>query len=256
MVFTDLDASLLNEEDYDWRGAEATLRWLADCSIPVVLASSKTTAEMRVIASEIGTKAPLICENGGSIAWPDGSSKAVATPREQILAELDSHRDAGFQFRSFRDLGIDGVCQSTGLSPEQAAAALQRHATEPLLWDDTPEQLDQIRDRLAASGLTITRGGRFWHVAGEINKATAMRDVVEWYPSPPAAKPVTVAIGDSPNDQQMLEQADRAILIPDAQGHPKMKVDHAQLHIARRNGSAGWGEAVRSVVESVLSASD
>ena len=256
LVFTDLDASLLNEHDYDWRGAEETLKWLFDHQIPVILASSKTATEMRTIASEIGTDAPLICENGGSIAWPDGSATPVATSRTEILERLDEMRAAGYQFRSFRDLGVDGVRETTGLTPEQAAAALDRHATEPLLWDESPERLDEMIQRLGTCGLTVIKGGRFWHVAGKIDKANAMQDVVGWYASKTRAAIRVIAVGDSPNDAKMLSEADHGILMPDGSGNPKFELAglprNHHIRVADQPGSQGWGRAVRILIETLI----
>ncbi|MEM9828225.1 MAG: HAD-IIB family hydrolase [Planctomycetota bacterium] len=245
IVFTDLDASLLNEDDYAWDGAVDAIEALRRHQIPLVLASSKTAAEMQRLASEIGTTEPLICENGGSVAWPDGKCEAVEIERNAILQRLDWLRGEGFQFRSFRDLGVDGIAKVTGLPPDRAALALDRHATEPLLFDGDAESLTTFAKKLEASGLTIIRGGRFFHIAGPIDKSLAMRRVLASFSKPDHVPPRTLAIGDSPNDAKMLAAADDAIVIPGPDGRSKIPLADSHWTVAPYHGSRGWGQAVR-----------
>lgn len=244
LVFTDLDASLLNEDDYAWDGATEAIEMLRQHKIPLVLASSKTASEMRRLADEIGTNAPLICENGGSIGWLDGTSSAVEVDRTTILESLDQMRGEGFAFRSFRDLGATGIAEVTGLPIDRAELALDRHATEPLLFDGDDKSYQRFAERLSELGLTVIRGGRFFHVAGPIDKSFAMTRVIDFYTSQGWETPITLAIGDSPNDLRMLQQADYAIVIPGTDGKPKIDPEHSRVIVANAHGCQGWGAAV------------
>src|SRR6056297_464570 len=255
LVLTDLDASLLNEQDYSWAGATAALQFLAEQRIPLVLASSKTSAEMQALARELDLATPLICENGAAINWPDGQSTTLGVDRVILLEQLDSLRPQ-FQFRSFRDLGVPGIVEATGLSVAQATLANQRAATEPLLWEDAPQRIEAFAAELKTRGLTLTKGGRFWAVAGDNNKAHAMAQVVTWYRAQTNDDMVTVAIGDSPNDLAMLAAADYAIVIPGQDTGPKIELIHPRKTIAAKPGSEGWGSAVMSVVKPLVNHSD
>ena len=70
IVFTDLDATLLDHHTYSWQPAQPALKWLAKHNIPVILTSSKTLAEMQQISDELSLRYPLVVENGAAVAIP------------------------------------------------------------------------------------------------------------------------------------------------------------------------------------------
>lgn len=255
VIFTDLDGCLLNKADYDWSAAKPVLQQLQRLSIPVVLNSSKTPAEMSQLASEFQLDGlPFISENGGVIQWNDlvrsgdEPMQVLGAKRLEILNLLEKQKQT-FQFRSFRDLGVEGVMLATELSFAKATLASDRQSTEPLLWDDTDEALDQFRDEIENAGLTLTRGGRFWHITGQNTKGAAMQEVAQRFAetySPHSV--VTAGIGDSPIDQSMLDVADYPIGIP-AVGSLNVRVNETTGIVAPLEGSAGWAAAVTMLLE-------
>lgn len=46
LVFSDLDGTLLDSHSYDWQPAAPWLSRLREANVPVILCSSKTSAEM------------------------------------------------------------------------------------------------------------------------------------------------------------------------------------------------------------------
>lgn len=249
IVFSDLDGCLLNA-DYSYREAGPALARLRALGVPLVLASSKTHAEMEPLAEELGTTDPLICENGGVIAWrglspPDNSGDCtiLGVPRESILQQLHGLREA-YRFRSFTDLGVAGIMQATGLSEPQARRAAARMTTEPLIWDDDDERVADFREALTAAGLTLTRGGRFWHVAGSVNKGDGLAAVLEAMSAGSPSRRNAIALGDSPIDLPMLERADLAIVIPAPDGTVRIHPNNPRQIIAPCPGSAGWNAAI------------
>ena len=71
IVFTDLDGTLLNHDDYDYRDALPAIRRLQSMSVPVIFTSSKTLDELQQLADEIDIHDPVIHETGCGISWPD-----------------------------------------------------------------------------------------------------------------------------------------------------------------------------------------
>ncbi|MEO2019685.1 MAG: HAD-IIB family hydrolase [Fuerstiella sp.] len=261
VVFTDLDGCLLNKADYDWSVAEPMLRRLEHLGVPVVLSSSKTVAEMSELRHELCVpEAPFISENGGVVHWPDSwlphdeastepaENVAAATSRSMILKVLAQLKKQ-FQFRSFVDLGVEGVMANTDLPRDKAELACQRHSTEPLLWDDTDENVDVFRTKLTEQNLTLTKGGRFWHVAGHATKGRAMRQVADRYRETTPRGITTAAIGDSPIDQSMLDIADYPIGIPAVDGRLNVEVAAQRGIVASRDGAAGWAESVGQLLD-------
>lgn len=251
IIVTDLDGCLLNKHDYRWQDAEECLRRLMKLEIPVVLSSSKTVSEMAHLAAELPIiDAPFASENGGAICWrnlanaSDVPVEIRGADRTQILDLLESLHSK-FQFRSFRDLGLKGVIQATDLSEAAATRALDRHSTEPLLWDDSDENRQQFAAELQTQGLSLTRGGRFWHVAGPTSKGAAMDQILQRYRV--RSEVVSAAIGDSAIDQSMLDRADYPIGIR-VEGQLNVQVNSPPGIIPSLEGARGWCEAVTNVL--------
>ena len=249
LVFTDLDGCLLNKTDYDYSPALPMLKRFREAQVPVILCSSKTQAEMRSLAVELElAPAPMTCENGGVMVWPgDRTGTLLGRERGEILELLQTLK-RNFLFRSFADLGVDGVMQTTDLPREKAEAAISRQCTEPLLWDEPRERIPEFRAWIESAGLTLTEGGRFWHVAAPVSKGSAMRAVVERYVSGDQA-PTTVAVGDSPIDQSMLDVATIPVGIPQPDGRFKVSVNEETGILAKSPGSAGWAQAMGIVAD-------
>ena len=258
VVFSDLDGCLLNE-DYSHKEAEPALARLKRLQIPLVLASSKTAAEMLPIAEELETPYPLICENGGSILWrgyPHKESPAKQTilgvPRETILDRLRELKNS-FRFRSYETLGIAGIMERTGLTTEKAKRSADRKTTEPLVWDDDEKRLDAFRQEIAAAGLTLTRGGRFWHIAGKTSKGAGLIAVLKAMSAESDGPLKTIALGDSPIDLSLLEAADFACVIPGPDGEIRIRPDNPQTHFASSPGAAGWNSSINRLLDSIVS---
>ncbi|MEZ6041046.1 MAG: HAD-IIB family hydrolase [Planctomycetaceae bacterium] len=254
IVFTDLDGCLLNKHDYDWSAAAGTLQELRRRAIPVVLNSSKTVAEMRELSSELGLDGrTIISENGGVICWGKevpklaGSVEVIGSVRRDIVRLLGTLKDR-YQFRSFEDMGLDGVMEETQLPRHRASLAMQRESTEPLIWEDTNQAREDFESVLHLHGFHLTKGGRFWHVAGDASKGTAMQKVTSEFLrqsllSSPQEILLTAAVGDSPIDQSMLDVADVPIGIPTDRGLG-VRIDARRGIAATLVGAAGWAEAV------------
>ena len=65
LVFSDLDGTLLDHQSYSFQGAEKALQRLLHHSIPLILTSSKTRAELETLREKLGLHTPFIAENGG-----------------------------------------------------------------------------------------------------------------------------------------------------------------------------------------------
>lgn len=252
LIFSDLDGCLLNKHDYSFKPAIPVLERIHRAEIPLILASSKTVAEMRLLAGEMQLRnAPLICENGGAIYWGHGKDSEVSIlgiERTKILQVLNNlKRD--FQFDSFADLGVPGVMKSTDLPEERAVLALQRTSTEPLLWNDNADKLDRFAEALERNSLSLTRGGRFWHVAGPTSKGRGLESVLERHIMQDASNILTLAIGDSPIDQSMLDIANYPIGIPAADGVVHVQMKGHNSRVAQRAGALGWAESVAAVLD-------
>ena len=126
---TDLDGCLLDATTYSFEGARPALSRLAEKGIPLVLASSKTRAEMLPLARALCLATPLIVENGGALLVPErefakaplGSllqagfwALVLGAPRNKILEALDAVAgETGARVRSFSSLGPREVARTS-----------------------------------------------------------------------------------------------------------------------------------------------
>lgn len=257
VVFSDLDGTLLDHDTYDWKPAEPALRELKIRGIPVVLASSKTLAELEFHRRAMALPDPVVAENGAAIDVPEGYFPGIASAdftsidRKALQRHLDAIREAGdYDCVSFAELGEDGIAQATGLTPEHAALANRRRASEPLLWRDSEERLRAFCAAAGARGLRCTRGGRFVHLMGPVDKADAVSELCRAYRRKwPDAMLQTVALGDGQNDLGMLRAADVAVVIRGRHPQPMPLEGHSHVLRPAEPGPAGWAEAMRTLLD-------
>lgn len=70
VIFTDLDGSLLNHEDYSFTAARPSIERIKTAGIPLIITTSKTRLEVERLQQEMGIREPFIVENGGGIFFP------------------------------------------------------------------------------------------------------------------------------------------------------------------------------------------
>lgn len=260
VVFTDLDATLLAHDDYDWRAAESALVALAARAIPVCPITSKTVAEMAVLRAALGNGHPFAVENGGAVAVPrgyfDGASTHPETPLDLATLGTDYttlralavrlRDEHGFRYTGFGDMDDAAVAAATGLDPDAAARARMRRASEPLLWQDSDAALADFSARVAAAGCVTRVGGRFVHLLGNAHKGSAL----EWLRarfSAAGAPILAVALGDSANDADMLAAADIGYWVARPDGRYQQPAAGRIRHAAGI-GPAGWAAAIDALI--------
>ncbi len=245
LIFSDLDGTLLDHDAYDTSPALAALQQLRDDAHSVVLNTSKTAAETLRWHRALHLDGAYIVENGAAIHTADGSLLAsLGVERLTLLEHLQHIRnDTGFDFCGFSDASIEKIVEWTCLSREDAERASQRSWSEPLKWLDSPAAIDAFRQALEDKGLQLLRGGRFWHVQGRHNKASALRQLTAT--EQPSA---TVALGDGENDVAMIEAADIGVLVRSpAHDFPQLASPPRRLLHTQHFGPAGWAEAMNII---------
>lgn len=256
ILFSDLDGTLLDQHTYDWSPAMPALEQLRRFAIPLVLTSSKTRPEVAELRRQMDNRHPYIVENGGATVIPanyfDAGPEQVicaAAHRRDILARLQALRSQGHRFTGFADLSAEQLASLTGLTPEAAAMARERVATEPILWQGPQTGLAAFRAELAGYGLKLLAGGRFLHVMGDFDKADAMAMLMVRYRARwPEKSWLSVALGDSPNDQAMLAGADLAVLVAGQNtGRIQLPPDQPSLR-PEAPGPVGWNQCVLDIL--------
>lgn len=256
ILFSDLDGTLLDHDSYDWSAAKPAIDRLAASGIPVVLNSSKTISEIRAVRAGMGIQAPFIVENGAVAVIPanffgsfEEQVKRFGAPRSDVLTLLAELRTEGFRFCGFNDMSCAEVARHCGLSQQEAERARERVATEPLLWQGDEDSLAAFREKLEAAGCRLVQGGRFLHAMGNFDKADGVRFLLKKYrEQDPAGRLISVALGDSPNDQRMLEQADIAVIVKGVHSDRVELPSQSRAIRSLRSGPAGWNECVLNLL--------
>lgn len=262
VVFTDLDASLLDHADYSFQNARPALDLIRRRKIPLVFATSKTRAEVERLQQAMGIREPFIVENGAAIFFPDDYRQMridsgfrqppytviqLGASYAEIRRFVYSFRDP-FKVRGFGDMSLSQVAELTGLTADQAALAKQREFTEPFL-SEAETDIAAFEKIAAARGFKITRGGRFFHLIGiRQDKGAAVRFAAEVFAKAAGPAVITIGIGDSENDIPMLESVTIPVVIPRSDGS-YLDLDLPGLHKALHPGSAGWNQVVLGLLE-------
>ncbi|RLM16621.1 mannosyl-3-phosphoglycerate phosphatase [Gibbsiella quercinecans] len=257
LLFSDLDGSLLDHHSYRWDAAQPWLDRLARHQVPLIIATSKTAAEVGLLQQQLKlTHLPFIAENGAQIVFPadwqetDKVFGADYATLRATLAELRASRQ--FTFEGFADVDDATVAAWTGLPLADAQRARQRAGSEPLRWLGNDAQLTVFNSQLAQHGLTLTQGGRFYHVMGEnVSKGHAARWLTEYYQRRRQQPVTTLCLGDGPNDIPLLSTADYAVAI---RGQQDTAIDFpsdfaGQLYRTHQTGPQGWSEGLDHFLE-------
>jgi mannosyl-3-phosphoglycerate phosphatase len=257
LVFTDLDGTLLDHDSYAWEPARGALDELRRANVPVIFNSSKTAAEQIALRDRIGNEHPFIVENGAAVYWPLGEGrheiKRFGAGRAELVALAQRlRRERGLRFEGFSDWSPEQLAATSGLSPEMAALALERCCSEPLDWRDDDASLHWFQREIERAGFRTVRGGRFLHLMGRFDKSEAMAWVCARYVSADGCQPTVVALGDSPNDADMLDAADIAVVVRSSKSDQVRPKKPRRVLRTKERGPAGWQEAMDALLSELL----
>ncbi|MBC7363711.1 MAG: HAD-IIB family hydrolase [Candidatus Aminicenantes bacterium] len=153
IVFTDLDATLLDFQTYSFQAARPMLKKLRRLGIPIILNTSKTRAETEIVSKRLRLNHPFIVENGGAIFIPEGyfppffgvlgmqTKKRdkyrvvqLGTPYQKLRKYLEVIRKKTMvNLVGFGDLTTEQIAYFAGLKRREAALARLREYDEPFL---------------------------------------------------------------------------------------------------------------------------
>ena len=249
LVFTDLDGTLLSHSDYSWDAARPALRRIADIGGAIVLASSKTAPEISTLRQEMGLQHwPAIVENGAGVLEAHESAASDRSQYAQLRAAvLKTPAHLREKFRGFGDMGVDEISDLTGLARSAARQASQRAFSEPGVWSGSDDEKARFLEALAAQGLYGREGGRFLTLSFGKTKADQMAALTSRL-----CPRHTIALGDAPNDVEMLETADFGVIIANPNRSPlPLLAGERSGRILREPlaGPEGWNAAMRAHLE-------
>lgn len=266
VVFTDLDGTLLDHDTYGFRMALPALDMLLRRNIAIVPVTSKTLTEVRWWMGILGIKGPFIYENGGGIIIPEDyfPGKVRGASREEIGLRISLGRkigevrnalrdmavELGLSIRAYGDMSYGEIASTTGLQGRELENSKRREFDEPFLVDGDYDQ-DAFMKSARSRGMTVIRGGRFYHLVGGCDKGKAVRILMDLFRGK-CGDVISMGIGDSENDIGLFQAVDMPFLVqrPDATYSPGIPAVAAERVAAP--GPAGWRLAIEGFVSSEI----
>ena len=260
LVFSDLDGTLLNHNDYSFAPANEALALLKSKSIPLILSTSKTFSEVVKLQKDIGIREPFIVENGAGIFVP--SECVLAKPltyKDDWIKVSQAHSyielrlfftsmKRFFPIKGFGDMSVSEVRALTGLNEQNSINAMKRDFTEPFIIGDE-SLVTSLKAKANLEGLDVVKGGRFYHLISlRQDKANAMLNLTHMYDEYHNTKHQKIALGDSANDYTMLLQADVGVLIPLHDGSFSPLGD-TSVKKAKYPGPKGWNQSIKEIFD-------
>jgi len=194
---------------------------------------------------DFSNSAPFVVENGSAIFFSGDDKKVLGRTRDEINEVLNGLRSQ-YRFTSFLDLGLGGIIEHTGLPESSARLAGEREFSEPLVWQDDEKNLASFREAVAEQGLETLEGGRFLHILGKTDKGRALALLRDHF-----SAECVIALGDSPNDIAMLEEADIACVIKTKRSEP-LPVMAPRVLRSTLHGPAGWAELMTPLLDEIF----
>ncbi len=259
VIFTDLDGTLLDPKTYSFQEALPALEEIRKRSIPLILCSSKTRAEIEVVRRQLGNKDPFVVENGGAVfvpsgyfPFPAGTPKdayevtVFGRPYQEIRQEFIRLRESlRIDVRGFGDMTAEEISSVTGLPHDEAILAKKREFGEPFLFG---QGVDERFLRTAEKdGFHWTRG-RLYYLMGDHDKGKTIRILKQWYGAE-HGKLNTIGLGDGLNDLPLLREVDRPVLVQKESGAYEEGINLPNLIRADGIGPRGWNRAITRLLQ-------
>ena len=263
VVFTDIDGTLIDIFTGQFDATRLLVKKLTESKIPLILCSSKTKVEQELIREEAELSEPFIVENGGAIFLPlsyfDGTLnfKARKTDNYQVielgkpaaiimskLKELRENYD--LDFRAASEMSIDELCKIALMEKEAALRMIQREYGETIV-EINNRDFNKFVTKVEDIGLKVISGGRFMDVTGGNNKGTAVKVLINLFKYKYKNKVVFFGIGDSPNDESMLQLVDFPMLVQRTDG--TWQSSHIEKIMRLKGvGPEGWKLAFNEIM--------
>ena len=256
LIFTDLDGSLLNHNNFEFKEIKSFILKCLDNGVRIIPNSSKTKTEIEHFFYQLGKELPYILENGAAVHNLNllnsnfklkDNSLILSRSISEILEVFNTTVPKEFRKRCnfIQDMTKDEQMQSLGLNEKYLPLALKRDYSIPLIFDGSPSTKNKFSLFLKSLGLKLHEGGRVFNICDDCSKGFAMQSVVEKLKTQFLANPYTIVVGDSPNDISMLEQSNQPCVIPLPNRDNLIDLKIKNIIRAKQCAPKGWEEIVK-----------
>ena len=256
-IVTDVDGTLM-DHSYDLNPAKEVILRLKELKIPVILCTSKTASEVKVIQRDLELSDPYIVENGAAIYTNsnlEGSFEIILGESYQrlelILKQLS--KDIDYPLKPLNDLTDNEANLLTGLSGDSLELMRDRHWSMPFL--NPPDHLvEDLKYFCLKYEVVIFRGNRMSHLLSKnSSKGKAINKLKDLSKN---SNVKIIGLGDSPNDLPLLKESDHRIVISGANGPNKKllnDLDDLDYVVSKEPHGVGWQQEVKKIIMNLYS---
>tara|TARA_A100001015_G_scaffold179063_1_gene199043 strand:- start:460 stop:1293 length:834 start_codon:yes stop_codon:yes gene_type:complete len=265
IIFTDLDGSILDKNTHSLNSILPFFKRVVDSSI-VIFNSSKTFLEIHKLSTELNLKFPFIVENGSAIIIPKSSS--LILPKERNIMDNNYKKiklgttikeisefinsEVAYKFikncRFLNSMNNNEIMALTNLSEESIINSKKREYSFPFLWNGGQKCYEEFKQLAQSKNYLIVRGGQFYHISGNVNKGKAMDILINIYLNHMKdTKLISVAIGDSDNDLEMLNKANYAGIIKSGRKNQLKLEKNKNVYYSKYIAPLGWQEVLNNM---------
>ena len=252
-VVSDVDGTLM-DHSYDLTPARETIKVLQKLNIPVILCTSKTAAEVKVIRKELNLNDPYIVENGAAIygeSLEKANGKIILGKKYETLEEILDFisKEIDYKLVPLNNLTDQEATELTGLKGNSLILMRDRHWSMPFL--NPPSFLEErIKICCKKFKVDIFRGNRMSHLLSiNSNKGKAINALKNYS----NIKNIQIiGLGDSPNDLPLLLKSDIKIVIPGIDGPNLYLLDQLkdlEFTLASEPNGYGWKNEINKLLK-------
>ncbi len=255
-VVSDVDGTLM-DHSYDLTPAKETIKLLQELSVPVILCTSKTASEVKVIRKQLNLTDPYIVENGAAIygeSLNKVNGEIILGEKYEILENILSSisNEINYDLQPLNSISDQQATELTGLKGYALELMRDRHWSMPFL--NPPETIEEdINISCKKFKVEIFRGNRMSHMLSiNSNKGKAI-NVLKQYSNNSNIQ--IIGLGDSPNDLPLLLNSDYKIVIPSPNG-PNLnlleKLKDYKYTLASYPNGFGWKSEINKLINKLV----
>lgn len=239
-LFSDVDGTLLDTRDRLALGADTVATWHPQ--IELILASSRTLAELVRLQRRLGLTGPLVAENGAIVSFPAGWRGTMSSRREVIALGAPAATLVPRIHAAARRAGVR-VMNQKQLLPDRGRSLRRSHSV--CLRDWPGEDAGRFLAILQREGLEASRSGTWITITSGPHKGTGARAVLDRARRLGARFRHTVAIGNAANDGPLLSAVRHRFAVRNPRrGHDPALLALAGVHPLSSSGARAWREAL------------
>ncbi len=287
VVVTSVDGSLLDPETQGCGPARQALAALERRSIPLILASQRTRAQLEEIRHQLHLEHPFLSENGMAIYLPEQYFpesildqtwqhqppyyvRALGLPYANLRQILQAIRaELQVDLVGFGDWRTEELAVALGITPKAAELAQDREYSEVFSYAGDPERLQvtlqnqeqdlggfrfELKPFAPAMAWPTSDLSQWfltaWATGQEVESALSMatRILLSCYQRH-LGTVVSLGIGSRPEDRGFLAHVRRRVVLPGPHQDQVWTGEEEGWRRAELPGPEGWNEAVLTWLE-------